>query len=73
MDFGVLDVDVNDLYPKDKSVRFFGTTSDMTVYDLGDTRKSFKVGSVINFWVNYMAVARLLNSRYMSIEIKNSK
>lgn len=67
-DFGVMDVDVNDLTPKDKDVRFFGTTSDMTVYTLGESKKKYKVGGKIHFEPNYMAIARLMNSRYVTRE-----
>lgn len=70
LDFGILDVDVNDLVPKDDQVSFFGTTSDMTVYDLGKRSGKYKVGSQVHFWPNYMAVARLMNSRYVEKVIK---
>lgn len=69
LDFGVLDVDVNNLTPKHKSISFFGTTSDMTVYDLGGTKLHSKVGDKVRFTPNYMAAARLLNSRYVEIDI----
>ncbi len=68
VDFGVMDVDVNDLTPKDKDVKFFGTTSDMTVYTLGENKKKYKVGGKIHFNPNYMAIARLMNSRYVTRE-----
>ncbi|MCF8260371.1 MAG: alanine racemase [Melioribacteraceae bacterium] len=69
VDFGVLDVDVNNLTPKDKDVEFFGTTSDMTVYDLGQKKNLSRVGGQLKFVPNYMAAARLLNSKYVSIEV----
>ena len=69
VDFGEIDVDVNNLMPKSKDVRFFGTTSDMTVYDLGRDAKKFKVGGQIHFVPNYMAVARLLSTRYVTTEV----
>ncbi|MCF7792847.1 MAG: alanine racemase [Candidatus Cloacimonetes bacterium] len=71
LDFGALDVNTDDIKPKDKNVRFFGTTSDMTVYDLGTSvlQKKFDVGSIIRFKPNYMAVARLMNSKFIEKEI----
>lgn len=65
-DFGELDVDHNNLIPKDKTIRFLGTTSDMTVYDLGVKSNKYKVGNQLHFRPNYMAIARLTNSKYMS-------
>jgi predicted amino acid racemase len=69
VDFGQLDVDVNDLRPKDNKLQLVGTTSDMTVYDHGSDKGKYKVGSQIDFMPNYTSIARLMNSRYMSKEI----
>lgn len=72
-DFGILDVDTNDIVPKDGNIKFIGTTSDMTVYDLGtfNRKKSqkYEVGSLIRFKPNYMAVARLMNSRFIEKKV----
>lgn len=70
MDFGILDVDTRDIAPVDKNVQFLGTTSDMTVYDLGDNMDKngdpkYRVGNSIEFKANYMGVARLLNSKFI--------
>lgn len=70
VDFGSIDVDTEDLTLRDKNIEFIGTTSDMTVYDLGDNKKNYKVGDRIHFLPNYMAAARLLNSKYITKEIK---
>lgn len=70
MDFGMLDVDYQSLELKDKSIGFVGTTSDMTVYDLGDNKdkngkKKYSIGDSICFKPSYIAVARLLNSKFI--------
>ena len=70
VDFGILDVDYNTLAPKDKKIKFVGTTSDLTVYDLGTNekvkgRKRYDVGKVLTFKPNYMGVARLMNSKFI--------
>ncbi|MDY6915458.1 MAG: alanine racemase [Candidatus Cloacimonadota bacterium] len=75
LDFGILDVDVTDIEPKDKNIQFIGTTSDMTVYSLGTNinksqRLKYKVGNRIAFKPNYMAVARLMNSKFISKRVK---
>jgi len=66
VDFGIIDVDAKNLSPKDKQVDFIGTTSDVTVYDVGMNLKGYKTGDHLLFNPNYMAVARLMNSKFVS-------
>jgi predicted amino acid racemase len=70
LDFGLLDVDCKDIEFVDRELTFVGMTSDMIVIDLGknqDDNKNIKyrVGDTIRFTLNYMAVARLLNSKFI--------
>ena len=70
LDFGMLDVDKSDLTEYDKDIEFVGITSDMIVIDIGDNETEsgeikYKVGDTIYFKPNYMAVARLLNSKFI--------
>ncbi len=70
LDFGLLDVDKKDLEPVDPSLGFVGITSDMLVLDLGsnktaDGKPKYKAGDKVEFKPNYMAVARLLNSKFI--------
>lgn len=70
LDFGLLDVDQNDLEFMDKDLEFVGVTSDMLVIDLGtnkneDGSKKYRIGDKIYFKTTYMAVARLLNSKFI--------
>lgn len=72
LDFGLLDVDTDDIATKDKEIKFAGTTSDMTVFDLGkninqEKKQRYHVGDRVCFMPNYMAVARLLNSKFIDI------
>lgn len=74
LDFGLLDVDVNDIKTKDHNIHFIGTTSDMTVYDLGENinskmKQKYQVGNKIFFKPNYMAVARCMNSKFIDLKI----
>ncbi|MBU0498290.1 MAG: alanine racemase [Candidatus Thermoplasmatota archaeon] len=69
IDFGLVDVDTNFLKPKDKEISFLGTTSDLTVYSLGKNRRHYKSGKTISFQPNYMAVAQLMNSQYITKDI----
>jgi predicted amino acid racemase len=65
LDFGMLDVNTEDISAADKGLSFVGVTSDMTVIDLGINKEKYKVGDQIMFTLNYMAVARLLNSKFI--------
>lgn len=70
LDFGMLDVDQNDIEPFYEDLSFVGITSDMLVVDLGENKdkngnQKYKVGDQIPFKPNYMAVARLLNSKFI--------
>jgi predicted amino acid racemase len=71
MDFGVLDVDAEHLIPEDPEMYFFGNSSDLTVYDLGDNPRGYKTGDTIKFRLKYMAVAKLMYSRFVEKEIIN--
>jgi len=66
LDFGELDVDVHGLKPKDPGIRFVGTTSDMTVYEIAKEKHQYRVGRRLHFEPNYIAIARVMNSRYMT-------
>jgi len=76
LDFGILDVDVKEIKPKDDRVEFLGTTSDMTVYSLGENiskkskKKKYNVGNSIKFNPSYMAVARLMTSKFVKKRVK---
>lgn len=71
LDFGILDVDKENIDAmQGDELSFVGITSDMLVLDIGDNRtstgeKKYKVGDKIQFKPNYMAVARLLNSKFI--------
>jgi predicted amino acid racemase len=70
LDFGLLDVDQNDIDFIDTNLEYVGITSDMLVIDLGKNKnkkglQQYKIGDKIHFKPNYMAVARLLNSKFI--------
>lgn len=74
LDFGILDVDTSELEPIDDDVDFIGTTSDLSVYDLGINENDsgetvYKVGDEIVFNPSYMGVARLMTSKFIDKEI----
>ena len=70
LDFGLLDVDRKDIEFVDENLEYVGITSDMLVVDIGtnttrDGKKKYSIGDKIHFKPNYMAVARLLNSKFI--------
>ena len=71
LDFGLLDVDVNEIEPISPNVKFIGTSSDMTVYEvkMDSGRKKHRVGGQIRFRPSYMAVARLINTKYVQKKV----
>jgi len=69
VDFGLVDVNNAYLVSKDRDINFLGTTSDLTVYSLGNTKRHYGTGKTILFKPNYMAVAQLMNSKYISKDI----
>jgi predicted amino acid racemase len=69
VDFGSLDVNPNYLKPIKEDIKFFGNSSDMTVFDVGHNKLKLKEADAITFIPNYMGVANLMNSRFVDKEI----
>ncbi|MFV0391906.1 MAG: alanine racemase [Paludibacteraceae bacterium] len=65
IDVGLLDVDPNHLRPTDKQINVVGATSDMIVVNLDETEKSYKVGDIVEFDLDYYSTLKLLNSKYV--------
>jgi len=65
INIGMLDVDKNHLYFKDKSCSFIGGSSDMYVVDLGENPRNYQVGDMLEFGVDYMGTLRIMNSKYI--------
>jgi|TARA_R110000737_G_scaffold352891_1_gene400902 predicted amino acid racemase len=75
LDFGMMDVEQDDLTALDEDIRFVGVTSDMLVVDIGTNKTAsgenkYKIGDKMYFKPNYMAVARLLNSKFIDKKYK---
>lgn len=70
LDFGLLDVDQKDIEAINNDLTFVGITSDMLVVDIGTNKTAsgeinYHIGDKMHFKPNYMAVARLLNSKFI--------
>ncbi len=71
IDLGLLDVDNEHIFPVDEEIKFAGASSDMIVVDLGDNKKNYKVGDLIEFTMDYMGTLRIINSRYVEKKCTN--
>jgi len=65
LDFGILDVDPDQLVPVSPGIRFAGISSDLSVYDLGDNAQRLRTGDVIRFKPKYLGVARAMYSGFV--------
>lgn len=66
LDFGIIDVSPKCLIPQDNEVKYFGSSSDLSVYDLGENYQCYKTGDIIRFKMSYLGLAQLMNSKYIA-------
>ena len=71
IDLGLLDAAPDHLEFVDKSLKFAGASSDMIVIDLGENKKKYKVGDLIEMKLDYMGLLRIMNSKYIEKKVKN--
>lgn len=69
IDIGILDVEERHIQPLDADLKIVGSSSDMMVVDLGENSNKYKVGSLIEFDLDYMAILRLMNCDYVDKRI----
>ncbi len=66
---GHLDTDISGLTPLNDNYKIAGASSDITVINVGDDPGDLKVGDTIKFRVNYSALLRLMNGKYIEKQI----
>lgn len=66
---GKQDVEVKKIVCQDKDVINLGGSSDYMILDVTDSKKSYKVGDIVAFNVNYSCVLHLMTSNYVEKEI----
>ncbi len=69
---GQLDTDITGLTPINTDFQIAGASSDITVVNLGDDPGGLKVGDTIEFRMNYAALLRLMNCRYITKSVTPS-
>ncbi|MDA3864083.1 MAG: alanine racemase [Deltaproteobacteria bacterium] len=65
LSIGQLDTEVSGLIPENPEISIAGSSSDVTVVNIGDHRMGFKIGKVIRFKLKYSAMARLMANKYI--------
>lgn len=65
IDIGLLDVDESHITPTSDQLKIVGSSSDMMVLDLGTEYNQYKVGSLIEFHLDYMGILRIMNCDYV--------
>lgn len=69
LDIGLLDIDLKNIKPTRKSYKFSGASSDMIVLDIGRNSGKLKIGDMLELYLDYMGVLRILNSDYIDKKI----
>lgn len=69
VDIGLLDVEQKHINPVDPNLKFVGASSDMLVINLGENKKNYKIGDLIEFTMDYMGALRVINSKYIEKRI----
>jgi len=72
VDLGLLDVGQEHIRPVDMDLELVGASSDMFVIDLGENKKGYAVGDLVELKADYMGILRLLNSYYIEKQLAAS-
>lgn len=67
---GRQDVEAESLIPYDQRVKILGASSDHLLINLGEAGKSYKVGDVMSFHLNYGNLLRVFTSTYVNKEYR---
>ena len=69
---GNLDTEISGLTPVNPQYSISGSSSDITVVNIGEDRDGLKVGDTIQFRPNYAAFVRLMNGKYLEKVVQPS-
>jgi predicted amino acid racemase len=69
VDLGLLDVETSHIRLVDDDMKIVGASSDLSVIDLGENRRNYKVGDLIEFRMDYMGMLRIMNSKYIEKKV----
>jgi len=60
-------VDIQQIIPKENSIKILGASSDHTILDIEEYGKDLKVGNIIEFSLKYVAVVALFGSQDVKV------
>ena len=70
LDIGLLDMQPQYLAPTNHAITIIDSSSDMTVIDISNSKKQYKVGDLVSFDLQYMGALYLLNSDYIEKRVE---
>ncbi len=70
IDLGLLDIDESHIRLKNSDLKIVGASSDMLVIDLGENKRNYSVGDMLEFEMDYMGILRIMNSKYIEKKVK---
>lgn len=70
LDIGLLDMQPQYLAPTNDAITIIDSSSDMTVIDISNSKKQYKVGDLVSFDLQYMGALYLLNSDYIEKRVE---
>jgi len=70
LDIGLLDMQPQYLKSTDNSITIIDSSSDMTVIDISNSEKKYRVGDLVSFDLQYMGALYLLNSDYIEKRVE---
>ncbi|MBS4538106.1 alanine/ornithine racemase family PLP-dependent enzyme [Clostridium sp. D2Q-11] len=62
---GKQDVAIDWMTPFDKDITILGGSSDHTILDITNSKHTYKVGDKVDFYLNYIAILRAMDSKYL--------
>ncbi len=66
---GKQDVTLDRLIPKDTKIKILGGSSDHIILDVTDSKKTYKVGDIVEFDLTYLGILNLMTSKYIKRKI----
>lgn len=64
---GKQDVSIENIILKDKEIKILGASSDHMVLDITDSKINYRVGSILEFKLNYSSLLELTTSPYVKV------
>lgn len=70
IEIGRQDVKIDGIFPVDKNIIMLGGSSDHIILDVTDCEKTYQVGDIVEFYLNYAGILSVMTSKYVQKEIE---